>query len=428
MSKTRRTFLKKLTALGAGALVIPAWDAGFARDLNQAFDSLHQKNPLEAATSEAEWKTVRESFLYPTDFINLENGYHSPQPKPVLEFFLAETQRINTRTSHYMRTRLYEDWENVRAELGKFSGLHSESIALTRNTTESLDILISGMDLKSGEEVIVTEYDYGSMIEAFHQQEARYGIKVNTIKIPIVPNSDQEMIDAFERAITEKTRVMLVTHLINLNGQVLPVKELCTLGKKHNIEVIVDGAHSFAHLDFQVSDLGCDYFGTSLHKWLCAPVGNGMLHVNRDKIENIWPLMGDTGRKKNDIRKFEHQGTRPPASYLSILKAIEFHNQIGTERKTSRLNYLKEYWATRVNDLPKVHLNTSLQPGHSCAIANVRVDGMTPPELATYLMEKHNIFTVAIERGDLQGVRVTPHLYNSVEDVEALVRALEGIG
>ena len=427
MSNSRRMFLKKLTALGAGALIIPSWDAGYARDLNDAFSSLREKSPLDSAQSEAEWQTVREAFLYPKDFINLENGYHSPQPKPVLEYFLSETKRINTLTSKYMRTHLHEDWENVRAKLGEFSGLNSESIALTRNTTESLDILISGLDLKAGDEVIVTEYDYGSMLEAFEQQEKRYGIKVVKIDIPIVPDSDEQLIEAFEAAITERTKVMLVTHMINLNGQILPAKELCELGRKNGIEVIVDGAHSFAHVDFEIGNLNCDYFGTSLHKWLCAPVGNGMLHVTPEKIENIWPLMGDTGRKPNDIRKFEHQGTRPPASYLSILKAIEFHNQIGSERKAARLNFLKEYWATRVQELPKVRVNTSLKPGHSCAIGNVAVEGMGAQELAETLMEKYSIFTVAINRHKLQGVRITPHLYNTIQDVEELVKALEEI-
>ena len=187
------------------------------------------------------------------------------------------------------------------------------------------------------------------------------GIKVKMISIPLVPESDQQLIKAFKKAITDRTKVMLVTHMINLNGQILPAKELCELGRKHGIAVIVDGAHSFAHVDFKIGDLNCEYFGTSLHKWLCAPVGNGLLHVKRDKIEGIWPLMGDTEKEPTDIRKFEHQGTRPPASYLSIMKALEFHNQIGSERKAARLNYLKEYWATRVKDLPKIILNTSLK-------------------------------------------------------------------
>jgi len=235
------------------------------------------------------------------------------------------------------------------------------------------------------------------------------------------------LVAPFREAITEKTRMMLVTQLINLNGQVLPVKELCALGRKHGIAVIVDGAHAFAHLDQSLSELDCEYYGTSLHKWLCAPVGNGLLHVKQDKIEQVWPLMGDTSRPKNDIRKFEHQGTRPPASYLSILPAIEFHEQIGSKLKAARLHYLKNYWATRVKDLPHIELNTSLQPGHSCAIANVGVKGMHPSVLAETLMQDHNIFTVAIERHTLKGVRVTPHLYNTVEEVEALVRALEKI-
>lgn len=411
---------------GVGMGMIPALDPGFLNTLDAATRDMQKLAPEKAAADEQYWKVVREAFDYPRDFINLENGYFSPQPLPVLHAYLNHLREINHRTSHFMRRELATHAERVRKLLAEFCGLDPEEVAFTRNTTESLDILISGMDLKQGDEVIVTEYDYGSMLEAFYQQEKRYGIKVKMIRLPLVPKGPQDFFDPFYDAITLKTRVMLVTHLINLNGMVLPVNMLAALGKKNGIAVIVDAAHSFAHLDMKVGDLNAEYLGTSLHKWLSCPMGNGMLHIKKNKIAEIWPLMGDVEKDPTDIRKFEHQGTRPPAAWMAIEKAIEFHNQIGSERKYARLHYLKSYWTERVKEFRKVTVNTPLREKMSGAIAHVSVKGYSPQKLADYLLEKHNIFTVAVKRGDLlEGVRVTPHLYNTPADLDALVRALE---
>ena len=414
-----------MSVLGLGGLSIPFLDPGLKKELETEFKAENQQAPEQMASNEELWKLVRAAYAVPEGFINLENGYFSPQPLPVLEAFVEETRRINSLTSYYMRRQMYPDMERVRQEIAKFAGFDPEEVAFTRNTTESLDIIISGLDLRKGDEVIATIFDYGSMLEALEQRVARDGIVLKKIDLPIVPKSDKELINAFEKAIGPQTKAMLVTQLINLNGQVLPTKELCKLGRERGIEVIVDAAHAFAHLDHIPGELGADLYGTSLHKWLSAPLGNGLLKISKEKIPGIWPLMGDSEKPRDNIRKFEHQGTRPPGAWLTILEAIRFHNLIGSSVKAARLDYLKRRWAEQVADRRGIQLNTSLLPGHSGAIAHVSVKGLEAKELMARLHDEFKVWTVAVERGPLKGVRVTPHLYNTVEEVDALVKALD---
>jgi selenocysteine lyase/cysteine desulfurase len=423
MKADRKGFIRRLGVIGLGAFSLPFPDRGLFAELNSELIRLGPETGSEVGNDEF-WDLVRASFMVPEGFINLENGYFSPQPIPVLEAFLEDTRRINQRTSHYMRREQERDWEGVRQDIASFAGWDPEEVALTRNTTESLNILINGLDLKAGDEVITTIFDYGSMQEALDQRARREGIVVNEIDLPILPESNEQLVDLFRKAITPRTKAMLVTQLINLNGQILPTRELCALGRERGIEVIVDAAHAFAHLDHRPADLNADLYGTSLHKWLSAPLGNGLLRVKKEKIAGIWPLMGDAGRARDDIRKFEHQGTRPPAAWLSIREAIRFHHLIGTSRKAARLDYLKRYWAEQVAEHPRIRLNTSLKPGHSSSIGHVSVAGLGAKELMDRLLDEHGIFTVAVVRGPLSGVRVTPHLYNTTAELDALVKAL----
>jgi selenocysteine lyase/cysteine desulfurase len=265
------------------------------------------------------------------------------------------------------------------------------------------------------------------MIEAIDQQARRYGIVKRQIELPLVTTRSQDFVDAFAAAITPRTRYMLVTHMINLNGQVLPVKELIALARARGVEVVLDSAHAFAHLDFKVQDLDPDYMGTSLHKWLFAPLGNGLLYMRPDRISKVWPLFGDVGRPSDDMQKFEHQGTRPPALYLAIAEAINFNLTIGMARKEARLRYLKNHWARRAQEIKGVSLLTSLEDDQSCALATVAVKGLSPSELSDKLLKEHNIWTVAIAGRQVNGVRITPHLYNTLSDLDALVDALTRI-
>lgn len=424
MADGRRKFLQQLGAAAAASSFLPLLDQGWWAEVRQESLRLNEIPAEKAASEEDFWGMVRKAYYPPADFINLENGYFSPCPRPVFNRMRAYQEEVNQLSSFYMRTRMHEEKETLRLKLAEFSGVSTDEIAFTRNTTESLDILIHGMNLKPGDEVITTHQDYGSMLEAFDQQAERVGFKVNRIQIPVVPENASEYVDAFRAAITDKTKVILVTHLINLNGQILPAREITEMARKSGIEVIVDGAHSFAHLDFRLPDLDCDYFGCSLHKWLGAPLGNGLLFVRKHKIKDIWPLFGDTGKGREDIRKFEHQGTRPPADYLAISDAIDFHQTLGGEKKEARLRYLKNYWAEQVKDVEGVQLNTSLNPAHSCAIANIAIEGMEPKAVSETLMKDHGIFTVAIQTKQIKGVRVTPHLYNTLEELDQLAAAI----
>lgn len=427
MSFNRRQFLRRSSTLAAAGIVFPMLDRGLLGEIRQEFHSLRNESPEVVAGNNDVWEEVRKAFEPDPSFINLENGYYSPNPTVVIEKWLEKAREINRKTSFYMRREMNEEKEVVRMKLAEFAGADPETIALVRNTTEALDILIAGIDLEPGDEVIITHQDYGSMVEAFKQQERRYKVKLKQISLPVPPKSKEDLIAPFRNAITDRTKVMLVTHMINLNGTVLPAKELIELGNQKGIKVIVDAAHSFAHLDFKISDLGCSFLGTSLHKWLCAPLGNGMLYVDKKEIEGVWPLLGDVGKEVTDIRKLEHTGTRPPATYLGILDAIEFHNGIGSKNKEARLRMLKNRWAEAVKDIDKVILNTSIDKDLSCAIANVAVEGMSPAELSRKLLDDHNIWTVAINSTEIKGVRITPHLYNTTDDVDKLAEALKKI-
>jgi len=334
---------------------------------------------------------------------------------------------INEQPSFYMRRRQNDENAAVKQKLADFGGVSPEEIVITRNTTESLNTIILGYPWEDGDEAIITDQDYPNMVQAFHQAEKRYGIKVRIISPPLLPESDEEIIRVYEEAINSRTRVILCTHMINLTGQILPVRKICDMAHEKGVEVIVDGAHTFAHLDFKIPDLHGDYYAASLHKWLCCPLGLGIMYVKKDKISKIWPLMGDISASEDSIQKFERTGTRPIGSNLTIADALKFQNSIGSERKQERLHYLKSYWCEKVKNINGVTLNTPLNKERSCAIANVRVEGKTPNELANTLYDNYRIFTVAIDHGPVQGVRITPHLYTTIADLDLLVKAIKDI-
>jgi selenocysteine lyase/cysteine desulfurase len=308
--------------------------------------------------------------------------------------------------------------ETIRTGLAEIFGCDAEEIAITRNASESLETLLMGLDLKSGDEVLTTTQDYGRMLTTLRQRELREGLKLKLIKIPIAPDNVNDIALAFERAMTPKTKLILVSHQINLTGQILPVKKVCETARARGIDTIVDGAHSFAQFDFKREDLGCDYFGTSLHKWIYAPKGTGMLYVKRDKIAKVWPLMASEDRQKTDIRKYEEIGTHSAAMRLAIGESILFHNAIGGKRKEERLRYLSRYWMNNLKSVPKVGFNTSFDPAQSCAIANFKIEGIDPVALGGYLMAKHKIFTTPIVHEEFTGIRITPNVYTTLWELD----------
>jgi selenocysteine lyase/cysteine desulfurase len=415
----RRRFLQNISGLAAAAALPNVMEAQPWPVPPRHLD------PAQVARDEAFWAQVARSFVVAPEVINLENGYLCATPQAVLEAHLQQVRRINAGPAWYMRRHQFADREQLKQQLADLAGVSANEVVITRNATEALEILILGLPMQPGDEAVITDQDYPNMVEAFRMRERREGIKVNVVKLPLHPHSDQEVVDAYAAAITPRTKVMLVTHVVNLTGQVLPVKALCQLGQTRGVEVIVDGAHSFAHLDFTLPQLGCDYFGTSLHKWLCAPLGAGLLYIKQAKIPSVPPLFGDATLPATDIRKFERVGTQPCANHLAIAEAIKFHQHLGGAVKEARLRYLRTYWAERARAIPGVYLNMPLDPPRSSGLGNVGLRGKTPTAIADYLLEKHQVFTVAIDHGPVQGIRVTPHLYTLPAHLNRLVQGLQ---
>jgi selenocysteine lyase/cysteine desulfurase len=305
-------------------------------------------------------------------------------------------------------------------------GCSAEELIITRNTTESLDTIIAGIDWKAGDEAVMAEQDYGAMLDMFKLQARRYGIVNRVVSIPNHPKSDEEIVALYEKALTPKTRLLMICHMVNITGHILPVKKIVEMAHRHQVEVLVDGAHAFAQLDFKIDDLGgVDYYGSSLHKWLGTPLGAGILYVRKEKIGKIWQMFGDTGVPDSDIRKLNHTGTHPVATDLAIQDAIRFHEFIGIARKSARLRYLQRYWTEKIRNIPNIIINTPEAPERSGAIANVGVKGIKPGDLAKILLDKYKIFTVAIDYANVQGVRVTPHVYTTTKELDAFVKALK---
>jgi len=380
--------------------------------------------PGQLAQDEAFWAEIRRRYLLTTDYINLENGYYSMQAQPVLEAFIGRVREVNLRASYYMRTRQFDDKAAVRDRLAALAGVPPAELIVTRNTTESLDTVIGGFPWQAGDEAVMAAQDYGAMLDMFRLQARRHGIVNRVVSLPPDPASDEEVVSLYEGAVTPRTRLLMVCHMVNITGQILPVAKIADMAHGHGVRVMVDGAHSFAQLDFQVPDLRADYFAASLHKWLGAPLGAGILHVRRDRIAELWPTFADLSFADDDIRKLNHTGTHPVHTDLAINDALDFHLSIGTARKEARLRYLQHHWTDQVRGRRGISLNTPSDPRRSCAIANVAVAGLEPAALARTLLERYRIWTVAIDGAGVRGVRVTPQLFTTTAELDALVRAL----
>ena len=414
MSISRRSFIHN--SLKAGT-IFPLFSMNYSKASNIKFNS-SEKN-------EEYWNSITKLYQQNVNFINLESGYFSPSPEIVKNYWINFVNEINESPSYYMRTRQTEMREKVRSKLANYSDVSSEEICLTRNATESMNIIIQGIKLEKNDEILRTNLEYPNIIQALDMRERRYGTKINVVDVPIHPQNQEEIVDKVMNAITPKIKVILISHMVFLNGQVFPVKEICKKAKDLGIETIVDGAHSFSHVDMDISDIGCDFYASSLHKWLGAPLGNGLLYVKKEKIERLWPLYGDTQYDDDDIMKLEHLGTRPCSDQNGIIPAIDFNLKIGKKEKSKRLKSLQMKWANELKDHKNIILNTPLDEGQSYGIANVGVKNLTPSELADKLFDDFNIFTVPIDddRG-IRGVRVSPNLYSTMEDINKFLDAM----
>ncbi|MCU0446713.1 MAG: aminotransferase class V-fold PLP-dependent enzyme [Microscillaceae bacterium] len=399
----------------------------FIEQIKQQHLDYQSLSPSQLAQNEDFWQIIRRAYQPSPDFINLENGFYGALPQATLAAQIQHTQEVNALSSFYMRRQQPQDWTNLKSQLAQLIGCQPTEVALARNATEAANVILMGLDWQSGDEIVAAVQDYPAVLEAIEQRVRRSGIRSRLVSIPLHPQSDAEIVDLYAQAITPQTKLLVITHLIHWTGQILPVRAICEMAQARGVEVLVDSAHGFAQLDFNIRDIGCDYWIANLHKWLAAPLTGGVIAIKPEKIAKIWPLLGDTTYAVDDIRKLEHFSALPMPIYLTIFEAIQLHQAIGGQYKQARLHYLKSYWTSRVKNLPKVQINTPLAEGKSNAIANFSIEGKSAVEVATQLLDQYRIFAAGFETPFLSGVRITPNLYNSLADLDSLVNAIARI-
>ena len=392
--------------------------------LAQSFKDKELVPALDLAKDEDFWTSIRNQYILKPDYINLENGYYNFLPQPLLNKFIEHIKEVNLQGSYYMRTVQFENKKNIAARLAGIAGCLPEELVITRNTTESLDLVIGGLNWKAGDEAIMALQDYGAMLDMFEQVQNRYGVVNIKLSVPNHPKNDEEIVQLYASAITPKTKVILVSHMINISGHILPIRKICDMAHTKGVQVIVDGAHAFAHVKFRIDELNCDYYAAALHKWLSTPLGAGMLYIKKNNVKNLWPLLADGEKDMNKINRLNHIGTHPVHTDLTINDSIDYFEMIGAERKEARMRFLQNYWTSKVRNNPKILLNTPADPARSCGIANVGVEGITPADLATRLMKEFKIFTVAIDYANIRGCRITPNLYTTTAELDIFVNAL----
>jgi selenocysteine lyase/cysteine desulfurase len=415
----KRTFLKSSLAWAATGLM--PFDA-----LAQWVQKYEHESAQTLASNEEFWEGVRQEYRLKPDYINLENGYYNFIPQKTLERYVEHVREVNYQGSYYMRTVQTENKRKIAAQLAALAGCLPEELIITRNTTESLDTIIGGFDWKAGDEAVMAQQDYGAMLDMFKQVAKRHGVVNRVISLPNLPDSDDEIVNLYAQAITSKTRLLMVCHMVNITGQILPVRKICDMAHRKGVQVLVDGAHAFAHIQYKIAELNCDYYGTSLHKWLSVPLGAGFLYVRKEHVNRIWPLLADQ-ENETTLARLNHTGTHPVHTDLTIADAIDFYQTLGPARKEERLRYLQTYWSSRVRSLPRIRLNTPAETTRACGIANVGVEGIKPSVLAETLLKQYKIFTVAIDGAGVHGCRITPNVYTSTQELDVFVSALKEI-
>jgi len=414
----KRSFLKNLAITGIAST------ASF-KALSKTIEKYQHIPAAQLASDEEFWLQIRAGYKLKPDYINLENGYYCFIPQETLEGYIAMIREINYQGSWYFRTVQWDNKDKAAARLAKMFGGSPDEVAITRNATESLDVIISGYPWQEGDEAIFAEQDYGSIKNMFELTSRRYGMVNKIVDVPLHPKSDEEIVRVYEAAITPKTKLIMVSHMINITGQILPVKKICDMAHSHGVEVMLDGAHCIAHFDFRIDELNCDYYACSLHKWLSVPLGAGLLYVKKENIKKIWPLMAPYELDHANIKNLNHTGTHPVATDLAVNNAIDYFEKIGSKRKEERLRYLQLYWSDQVRNVPGIRVNTPADPSRSCGIANVGIEGMDPVDMAKILMDKYGIYTVGIDYAGVVGCRITPNIYTSPSELDVFVKALK---
>ena len=412
----KRNFIKTLGALSVSSLVS-------ASELTK-IKSVSLSLPNTKSDEEL-WTTVRSHYTLKDDYINLESGYYSIIPNPVLEHFIKHVKHVNIEGSYYMRNDLNKNKDRVISELAKLVGSTSDQIGITRNATESLDLVISGFQWERGDEAIYAKQDYGTMKEMFEQISSRYGVKTKIVSVPNHPKNDEEIVSIYESQITDNTKLIMICHMINITGQILPVKKICEMAHSYGVEVMVDGAHCVGHFDFSIDEFNCDYYGSSLHKWLATPLGAGLLYVNKKNTHKIWPLLANGNTNKKDIKRLNHIGTHPVHTDLAISNSIDYTNWIGMKKKEKRMRYLQRYWSDKLRTVKNVIVNTPEDLNRSCGIGNVGLSNMSPSQMSNVLFEKYKIFTVAIDYANVKGCRISPNIFTTTNELDQFISAVK---
>jgi isopenicillin-N epimerase len=421
----RRDFLRQVVP--AGLVGVAALKTDWLGRIAFATAAVADRTPAELAADESYWREIQQAFTLDRTILNFNNGYTCPSPRVVHEALKRYLDISNQAPIHYMWNQMEPNVETVRRNLAAEVGCDPEELAITRNASEGLQIAQLGIDMQPGDEVVTTDQDYGRMLDTWDQRVRRDKIKVTKISFPVPTTNLSELTDRITRAITPKTKVIHICHITNLTGQLFPVRDIARLARARGIQTIVDGAHAFAHFPFKVSELECDYYGCSLHKWLLAPVGTGFLYVRRENIAKLWPLTPAAASKADNIRKFEEVGTHPAANHNAIGEALAFHQAIGTERKAARLRYLNDRWAKRVDKLPGVKILNSREVNQAWGLFNVSLERVDAPKAYDFLWTKYRIITAAIKRDDYQGLRVTPNVYTTLGEVDTFAGAIEDL-
>ena len=431
MDTSRRHFLKSI-GLGIGSFSVLGLSAKNAQaELKKKLTKIKDSSPTEIAQDEDFWFYVQQAFDCDRSIINLNNGGVHPAPKIVMDAVHRYLDFANGAPAYNSWQVLRPRKELIRKKLADTFGCSAEEIAITRNVTEAMQIALLGLELKPGDELLTTTHDYPSMKYALLQREKREGVKVKMFPFRYPPKNIKELADAFKENITPRTKLIEVCHITNLTGQIFPIREICQMARKRGIEVVVDGAHAFAHFEFKQKDLDCDIYGANLHKWMMAPIGTGFLYVKKEKIKKIWPLFPALNPQSDDIRKFEHIGTHPDYLELAIGEALAFHHGIGGKRKEERLRYLRNYWAKALEKLLGVKILTSYDPEQSCGIGAFTVENMDLGKLVQVLFKKHKIYIITVEvpsfdlEGEnIAGIRVTPSIYTTLRELDVFIEAV----
>jgi selenocysteine lyase/cysteine desulfurase len=423
--QARRDFLRQVLPVGAATAV--ALNTDWLERIVSAGAAAADRPAADVAADEGYWREIQQAFTLDRTIINLNNGYTCPSPRVVHEALKRYLDESNQAPVYYMWNLLEPNVEQVRRKLAAEVGCDPEELAITRNASEALQIAQLGLDLHAGDHVVTTNQDYGRMLDTWDQRVRRDKIEVTKISFPVPTTNLAELKDRIEKAITPKTKVIHICHITNLTGQLFPVRDIARMARARGIQTIVDGAHAFAHFPFKVSDLECDYYGCSLHKWLLAPVGTGFLYVRRENIAKLWPLTPANANKSDNIRKFEEVGTHPAANHNAIAEALAFHQAIGIERKSARLRYLTDHWVKQVETLPRVKILSSRQLNQAWGLANVSLEGVDPGKAYEFLWSKYRIITAAIKHAEYQGLRVTPNVYTTLDELDTFAAAIRDL-